>query len=130
MTVTVTVGSTQVRPEPVQEGPEPGQTRPELGQAGPESGQARLGPVQTPPESLAEALDRVYRALAGHIGTPVGDERSLDKAVLRSPTTAVDAWHPFAHLSRLFRKTFGYSASELQSTIKSASHFAICSALS
>ena len=81
MTVAVTVGSAEAQAEP-------GQIQPE-----------------TPPESLAEALDRVYRALAEHMAAPAGDAHLPEQAALRSPTTGGDEWHPFAHLSHLFDLT-------------------------
>jgi hypothetical protein len=86
MTVAVTVGSAEARAEPRQA--EPGQIQPE-----------------TPPESLAGALDRVYRALAEHMAAPAGDEHLPEQAALRSPTIGGDEWHPFAHLSHLFDLT-------------------------
>ncbi len=64
-----------------------------------------VGSVQARTESLAEALDRVYRALAEHTATPAGDEHVPEQAALRSPTTGGDEWHPFAHLSHLFDLT-------------------------
>ncbi len=95
MTVAVTVGSEQARPEPGQDRLAPEQARPEV----------RAEPVQAPPEPLAEALDRVYRALAEHMGMPAVDERVPEQGAFRSPTTGAEAWHPFAHLGHLFNLT-------------------------
>ncbi len=98
MTVAATIGSAQARPKSAQAPPEPRQARQRSKQAQPEPG-------QTPPETLAEALDRVYHALAEHTGTPADDSPVPQQAALRSPTIGGDAWHPFTHLSNLFDLT-------------------------
>jgi len=70
-----------------------------------EPAQPPIDRARAPAESLAQALARVYRALAAHLGAPAAPERPSEDAALRSSTLGLDAWHPFAHLGELFGLT-------------------------